>query len=232
MPSPLFRLECPVGLEIILPAAKEDLLPDVENVAGLLHGNGNIVGDHDDGNAVLVVQIGDQLIHLRRHQRIQTGNRLVQQKDFLRRAQRPGQQHPLLLTAGEIPVAALFKALDAKALHGGAGLFLFRGGVEGRKAPAALETGENDLPHGGGEILLHQGLLGKISHLVVTQSLAKGDGALHGGQKAQNGLHQRGLAGAVFAHHAHIVSCRDGKAQSLEDALSIVAQGEVMTNQL
>ena len=120
------------------------------------------MGDHDDGDA-LPVKLGDDFIHLRRCFGVQTGDRLIQQQAFPGGAQCPGQEHPLLLPAGEIPVAFSGELCHAHPLQILRCQRFFRFGVEGPQAAPALEARKHDLLHGCGEIPLHLGLLGQIA---------------------------------------------------------------------
>ena len=120
------------------------------------------MGDHDDGDA-LPVKRSDDFVHLRRGLGVQTGDRLIQQQAFPGGAQGPGQKHPLLLPAGELPVAFPGKLGHAHPLQILRGQGFFRLGVEGPQAAPALEARKHDLLHGSGEIPLHLGLLGQIS---------------------------------------------------------------------
>ena len=70
-----------------------------------------IMGDHDDGNALLAVQTVNDLVQLARHGRVQPGKGLVHQQQATGGTQRPCQQHSLLLSAGKLPIAAVRQLL-------------------------------------------------------------------------------------------------------------------------
>ena len=72
----------------------------MQNVTGISNGGSNVVGDHNNGNAVLPVELFNQRIHLRHSLGVKPGNRFVQEQHFLCGAQRTGKQYPLLLPAG------------------------------------------------------------------------------------------------------------------------------------
>ena len=78
----------------------------MENVAGVANRSPNVMGDHQDGDALLSVQRFDQMVHLRSHLWVKSGNRLVQKQHFPGSTEGARQKDALLLTAGKLPVAA------------------------------------------------------------------------------------------------------------------------------
>ena len=142
-----------------------------------------------------------------------------------RRAQGPRQQHPLLLTPGKIAVAAVRKIRDLHALHvldDKSPVFF---AIEGPEAIARLAAGQHDLPYGCGEIPLHLGLLGQVADLAGGKARPPDDLTVPGRDEPEKGAHQRGLAGAVFAHDAEIIPLVDGKVEPGQDLLVLVAYG-------
>ena len=85
---------------------------------------------------------------------IKPGNRLVQKQHFPCGAQRTGKQHPLLLPAGQLPIAPLCKLRDLHLFHRSRRKLLFFFAVKGTAATASLTPGENDFSHGCREVLL------------------------------------------------------------------------------
>lgn len=61
----------------------------------------DVMGDQEHGRAVLAAQLVDQVVHLQPGQRVQGGERLVQQQQFGLPHQGPGEGDPLGLAAGE-----------------------------------------------------------------------------------------------------------------------------------
>ena len=72
------------------------------------------MGHHDDGHALLLIQIGQGLVEVLGGGGVQAGNGLVQNQQLTSGAQGPGQQHPLLLPAGEVPVAGVLQFQNAQ----------------------------------------------------------------------------------------------------------------------
>ena len=90
----------------------------MQNMAGVSDGGSHIVRNHDYGDAVLTVELFDERIHFRRHLGVKSRNRLIQKQHFLCGAQRAGQQHPLLLPAGQLAIAPPCEPGDLHFLHG------------------------------------------------------------------------------------------------------------------
>ena len=138
------------------------------------------MGDHENGDAVLVVQAGDELVKLRRGLGVKPRSWLIQQQHGAGGAQGAGQQDALLLTAGKFPVAAPGQGRDVQLFQGMFRQLLLRPAVKGASAAAPLAAGEHDLPYRGWEVLLDLGLLRQIADLVGSQPVARQDLALDG----------------------------------------------------
>ncbi len=91
--------------------AEEHRVPDVQDMAGVLQRRVQVMGDHHNSDAIFVIELLNECIHFRCHLGIKAGDRFIQKQHFLRGAQGAGEQDPLLLAAGERPVAALGKGL-------------------------------------------------------------------------------------------------------------------------
>ena len=65
-------------------------------------GEGHLVSHHQHGHALLGQRLHD-VQHLAHHFRVQSGGGLVEQQHLRVHGQRPGDGHPLLLTAGDLP---------------------------------------------------------------------------------------------------------------------------------
>ena len=70
-----------------------------QDAVGEHGGFDHVVGDQHDGEAFPAPEVGQQVLHLDPGQRVQRAERLVQQKQPGPADQRPGQRHPLALTA-------------------------------------------------------------------------------------------------------------------------------------
>ena len=90
----------------------------------MAHRTFDVVRHHDDRNAVFVMDMPQNAVQLRRNQRVKTCQRFVEQEQLFRCTERPRQQYALLLSAGELAVAAVGQRSDIEAFHlcGGAGL--------------------------------------------------------------------------------------------------------------
>ena len=65
-------------------------------------GEGHLVSHHQHGHTLLGQRLHD-VQHLAHHFRVQSGGRLVEQQHLRVHGQCPGNGHPLLLTAGDLP---------------------------------------------------------------------------------------------------------------------------------
>ena len=202
-------------------------MPRVEDVGGVPQGAADVVGHRHDGDALLLVQIVQRAVQLLRRRRVKPRHRLIQYQQLPGGAQRPRQQHPLLLPAGQFPVAAILQLQHAQLAHVHQRLGLLLGRVEKPHAPAAEKAAAHHLRHRGGEVLLRLRLLGRIADSAGAQGGCAHDLARHGAQQPQQALHQRGLAAAVFTHDAHIVAAVHLKAQVLPHRPALVAQRHV-----
>ena len=154
------------ALPVFVCRTEKDLIAHVEDMGGITDSRGDIMRNHHDGHTFLI-QPADQVIHFRSHFGVQTGDRLVHQQNPLGSAQSPRQQDTLLLTAGQLTVAAPGQRCYPHPLHILPDQFLFRPAVERPSARTSLASGQNDFPHRGREVLLHHRLLRKVSDLVL-----------------------------------------------------------------
>ena len=74
---------------------------DDQHAVGERHGLGNVVGDQDRGEALIVPDPLEQLLHLDAGQRVERAERLVEREDARLADQRARQRHALLLAAGQ-----------------------------------------------------------------------------------------------------------------------------------
>ena len=196
----------------------------VQNMVGVAQGAAYIVCHRHDGDALLLVQVFQRAVQLLSRRRVQPRHRLVQDQQFPGGAQGTRQQHPLLLPAGQLPVAPVLQLQHAQLahVHQRGGLLLRR--VEKPHAPAAEKAAAHYLRHRGGKVLLRLCLLGQIADGSAPQGRGAHDLAGQGLQQAQQTFHQRGFAAAVLAH---IVAAVHLKAQVLPHRLALIAQRRV-----
>ena len=69
-----------IACEVLLGSAEERLFADVQNVGGIVSGSRQIMSDHDDGDVLLAVQLGNEVVHFGGHVRVETRDRLVQEQ--------------------------------------------------------------------------------------------------------------------------------------------------------
>ncbi len=142
---------------------------NVQDLSRALEGGAEVVCDHDDGHALPAVQIAEGLVQVLGGGGVQARDGFVQNQQPPCGAEGPGQKDPLLLPAGEVPVALVLQLQNAQLSQVHQGLGLLGGGVEKAEAFAVQAPGENDLQDGGGEVLLGPGLLGEVANRAALQ---------------------------------------------------------------
>ena len=185
---------------------------DAHSVGDVLH-HGQIVGDEQVGQLVLLLELLEQVDDLGLDGHVQGGHRLVADHKLGVQGQGPGDADALALTAGELMgIAVLVEGLEAAVVHDLVNIVVKLRLGHQIMLPHRLA---DDLAHGqaggqGGEGILeddlHLGAQGAhllggdvVDLLAVEEHLAAG---LVPGQ-AQYGAAGGGLAAAGFAHQAH-----------------------------
>ena len=203
----------------------------MQDVRGVAPGGGEVVRDHQNGDPVAAVELLHDRVHLLRHLRVKPRDRLVEEQQAPRGAEGAGEEHALLLPAGELPVAAVPQGRESEPLDLLLGDSAFFFSVKGRPATPDA-AGEHDLPDRGGEIPLDGGLLREIADLVLLYPVAEAHRAGKRPAQAEQRLHQRGLAGAVLPDDAEVVPLLHRKGKVRENGLALVAEGEIFTYDL
>ena len=180
-----------------------------------------LVGDQDDGRAGVLEaaeRVGERLLA----RQVDACGRLVEHEQVGLAGQCAGDQHPLLLAAGErgdAVVATVGEADDVERVVDGGPV----GARERAQQPAAGQpAGGDHLPHrgghagGGARALRHEAdprprvVLGE--RRAEQPQLARGQR-----QQAGDGADERGLAGAVRAHQGHELARHDGQVDAAQD---------------
>ncbi len=188
-----------------------------------------VVGHHDDGQPLIFVEIGQRPVQILCGGGVQPRHRLVQDQQPPGGAQRPCQQHPLLLSAGQLPVAPILQFQYPQLAHVHQRLRLLGGGVEEPPSTGAEKARQHYLADGGGKIPLSLGLLGQIAHR--PGGLTSPDDPLQRRQQPQQALEKRGLAGAVFPHDTQVFPRMYREGQMFPHGVSLVAQRHVPAGQ-
>ena len=204
----------------------------MKNVACVANRSLNIVGDHQDSNALLLVQFFNQMVHFRSHFWVKTGNRLVQKQHFPGSAEGARQQDALLLTAGKLPVTAFCQRSDLHFVHGILRKLLFLSTVKWAESTTALAARQHDFLHRRWKIPLHDGLLGQIADLVPAQAIAHLDLSRNRLLQTEQGFHQGTFSCTVFTNYTKIAACVNLKVQRIQNGLSLIANEKVLTNEL
>ena len=156
------------ALFVVCTAPEEALiLADVQDGLCVAHRAFHIMRHHDDCDAVLVMDVPQDAVKLRGDKRVETRERLIEQEQLFGRAERPCEQDALLLSAGELPVAAVGKRRDVQACHLFVGACLVRLCVKGMDRVPVQAAREHDFPHRCREAALDLALLREIADLIA-----------------------------------------------------------------
>ena len=103
---------------LLLCAEKQlSLLSQMQDVGGIAEGCVDIVGDHDDCESGRLIDTGDLSVQASGRDRVQARYRLIQKNQLVGGAHSAGQEDPLLLTAGKVPVTLILQIQDLQSLH-------------------------------------------------------------------------------------------------------------------
>ena len=142
-----------------------------------------------------------------------------------------GKQDPLLLAAGEVPVALILQVRNFQSLHVFTGPFFFHTGIKRPQSHPVEASGHHDLPDTCRKVLLDLSLLGKITDLCRFQPFAH----LHpaGGRpfQTQESLDQGALSGAVFTDDTKIITFLHGKVQVADHRDAVIGERQVFAFQ-
>ncbi|MPN12930.1 hypothetical protein SDC9_160250 [bioreactor metagenome] len=196
----------------------------MQNPLCLVRRRMRVVGNHDDGDSVIAVDMLNQPIHLRRCEGIQPRNRFVEDDQFSGCGQRARQQGALLLPTGELTETRILQRIHADADH----LrvcnipLLFR--IKRAKTEGVEGAGEHDLLHACGKVPLPVPLLRQVANLSRFQPVAERNRP--GGRRLepQQPFDQRALSGTVFSDHAEIIPALYGEGQIAHNLFAVVTK--------
>ena len=80
------KVQAQIAGEVLLGSAEEGLFADVQNMGGIVSGSRQVMSDHDDGDVLLAVQLGDEVVHFSGHVRVKTRDWFVQEQQSPRGA--------------------------------------------------------------------------------------------------------------------------------------------------
>ncbi len=209
----------------------EDLLDDGRarredhDAVGHVDGLVDVVGDEQDGHAVLVADAQDEVLEVGARLRVDGGERLVHEQDLGLVGEAARDRHALLHAARELPRVLVDRAGQADGLDGLVDLL------------AALLLAHLLAPQREGDVLadLHPRIqraavvlederhpLGRLGHRLAAQL----DGARGRREQPRDGLQQRRLAAPRRADDAQELALGDLEAEVL-DRLGLVVPGPV-----
>ena len=179
----------------------------------------------------------NQMVHLRSHLWVKSGNRLVQKQHFPGSTEGARQKDALLsfieLLRRKAPGSSVLPAVRSAfcAWHSAQAAFLHDCKTDADRSGSGSQTTRCPL-HRRRKISLHDGLLGQIADLVLAQTIAHLDLPGNGLLQTEQRFHQGAFARTVFTNYTKIVPCVDLKIQRIQNGLSLVANEKVLTNEL
>ena len=171
-----------------------------------LHCPSDIVGHHYHGNFFFSSDLPENIIKAHGNYRIKTGYRFIQNQQRTCGTESPGQQHPLLLASGKLPVTSVSKAGDFQKFKPVICQFFQFSCVESFAAQAVETSGQHHLTDAGWKISLNLSLLRQVADLVGFQAPAVRQVSRHRLLKAQQALDKRGFSGTILANYRKIIS--------------------------
>jgi hypothetical protein len=192
------------------------------------HGLGLVVGDVHGGDAEPLVDLGDLEAHLLAQQRVEVGQRLVEQQDVGLEHDRTREGHALLLAARELARVAVAEAFQ---LDHAEHRTHFLGDDGGGKLPH-LETEGQVLVdrHVRPErvVLEHEADAAPLGRDVGDAPFADEDVAARRGEEAGNGAQRGGLAAAGGAEQGHQLAVADDQVEPVQGGDLAVADRQVL----
>lgn len=194
------------------------------DVGGALGGDVEVVGDEEDGNALVAAQAGDGLEQTGGGGEVESGGRFVHDEQEWVADEGAGDEGALALTAGEGPEAALAQGLEAHDFE-----HLFEAGLARTSVEDESDgAGEDEFVDGGGDAGVDFGFLGNEADAGATGEVgSEDDFAAFGGDGAEQGFEQGAFAFAVGAEQAPEVAGVDAQVDVAEHDVTAVGEGDL-----
>ena len=164
-----------------------------------------VVGDHQDRDAAVIVQMMQQSVEREAAANVHAGERFVEQEQVGVVQQRVGDEDALKLAAGEPPETAIDQMLrpDLGQLHSGLRADGFRAGIEPRaRFREAQREKFRDRERQRG---IERELLRHVPDLLRVRL----DPSARQWHEARDGFHQRAFSSTVWPDHARKIAATD-----------------------
>src|SRR5665647_2806705 len=194
----------------------------------------HVVGAHEHGDAPLAQpreEAEDRLLGVHIH----AGERLVEQQHVRLLGERPGEEHALLLAAGQLADGALRELGDAELVQTARHHLAVGSLRAAQPAQAAVAPHHHHAVHGDREApvdLLALGHVGDGIRLAAGRAAVQEHAPAAQGQQADQGLEERRLAGSVGPHDRHLGAVRHGHGHGVEGRPAVVAHGGVLDGEV
>ena len=192
------------------------------------HGPGgvDVVGDDEEGRVDLGVEVDEELVDVRRADRVQAGVRLVDEEDLRVEDEGPGEAGALAHPAGDLAGQLVLGAGETDELH----LLAHDGGDLGLALAGVLAQREGDVveeahrAEEGAVLEEHPEELADLVEVVSAElddvAAVDDDRAGVGADQADQGLEEDRLAGAGRAEHHRDLPRGEGEGDVVPDELA------------
>ena len=188
-----------------------------------------VVGDEDEGDADLVLDGLELLLHPLAEPPVERGERLVEQQDLRPRHQRAGERHPLLLAAGQLADAPVAQAAEADQLEHGADPRAGLGGGHLRDLQAVGDVAGDGQVREERVALEHRVDRPAMGRRVADAPAVDQDLAGVERLEAADGAQERGLAAARRTEERQELARRHRQRQVVEgDHVAALGRGEAL----
>src|SRR5450759_2681707 len=194
----------------------------------------HVVGAHEHGDAPLAQpreEAEDRLLGVHVH----AGERLVEQQHVRLLGERPGEEHALLLAAGQLADGAPRELGDAELVQTARHHLAVGSLRAAQPAQAAVAPHHHHAVHGDREApvdLLALGHVGDGIRLAAGRAAVQEHAPAAQGQQADQGLEERRLAGSVRPHDGHLGAMRHVHGHGGEGRPAVIAHGGVLDGEV
>ena len=191
----------------------------------------DIVGDDNDRHAV--VEFLEESKDILLHPQVHVSRRLVEDEDLRFTGDRPGDEHPLQLPAGEVAETAFPQLADSRPLHGRDGGQPVFPTVHPHEAGLAETSDEDGFLDTDREVPGEGGGLGNVPYFPPPFAGGPAEDSYFprvGVQKAENDLEEGALPSPVGTDEAEHFPPLDTEGDILEDRRAVVGERDVLND--
>jgi hypothetical protein len=235
------------GVEIALEDFEQDVIREALGTVVVVEGFGEagdavaggndgaeVVGDHDEGKAVLLLEVFEEVEEFFLAGLIDAGGRFVEEEDLRLIDQGTGDEDALLLAAGEAADGLVGKVVHFDGLEGIEDALFLLAGEAAEEILSADESEEDDLFDRDWEVPIEDVALwdvadeGAVGAGIAWGAAEDGDGAGIRRHDAEHEFHEGRLAAAVGTDDAEGGAIFDVEGDVLESGAAVVGERDVV----